>query len=131
MATHNCGLNGAKKARRGTSRFRERPRRPMPEKKYGVEKSTTVERIEVTEMGAKLMWAAPLINAPIIPFQWLPFCTESKTYKSTTTAHLYSLLIIMFHHCSILLRFLQPIINRYGALLDLALAALIVPNKLL
>ena len=78
MATHNWGLNGAKKASKGTSRFLERPSRPIPEKKYGVEKSTTVERIEVTEMGAKLMWAAPLINAPIIPFQWLAFCKKHK-----------------------------------------------------
>lgn len=40
IAAHNVGLNGAKKARTGTSLSFEIPKRLTPEKKNGVENST-------------------------------------------------------------------------------------------
>lgn len=46
MAAQSVGEKGARKARRGTSRSLEMPRRPTPEKKKGVEKSTAVARTD-------------------------------------------------------------------------------------
>jgi hypothetical protein len=47
------GEKGARKARIGTSRSLEIPKRPTPEKKKGVENSTAVDLTDRMENGAK------------------------------------------------------------------------------
>jgi len=74
IAAQSSDENGARKASNGTSRSLDIPSSPTPEKKNGVAKSTAVARIDVTEKGAKDMWAEPETIAPISPFQLPLFC---------------------------------------------------------
>ncbi len=46
IAAQSVAENGARKASRGTSRSLLIPKRPTPEKKNGVEKSTAVARMD-------------------------------------------------------------------------------------
>jgi len=55
----------------------------MPEKKKGVEKSTALARIEVTEKGAKLMCAEPEMRARISPFHSPSACSGKVTQNKT------------------------------------------------
>ena len=85
IPTHKSILNGFRKASRGTSiATLVASRIDRPEKKYGIVKSMTSLRTDVTLRGAKLKCAAPDFKSATIPSHLLPrlapHCPSATTY---------------------------------------------------